>query len=873
LAPIILRVAGWPVETIARLRSPDLAEGVDRWLDRHEALCREAARLSELLHDLIPCIGEGPRRAAALVLRRHLHRSADPVPDALLTPLLTWLSLPAVAGEFLRRHVSARLALALEWRQLEFAYESSLAAELAELRRLAAAPDFLKALCLASPAAFRALTAPAGRARSGRQWKRDLTVYAYLMRAVGRATPNGLWAGVALESPPDGSEAPVRATSAPGRVVFHPNLGPFARALRAVARSSPSRQSVPLRLNPTLFRVTPSIWQLGNDREGDWHVSQTADHPLLSSLVGLTSDGRARLPRELEAELVARNPGLTGVEAERAVAEMVRDGILWPTLAFPGIFEDPWQALTETVARLPEGEKGPWDTCLRLLTGVCRRLNLHYEDVSVEEMQELLSSARDAVNALLDHYAEPGLPPETQALVADTRARFAFSVSPQLRGTLEQALRLYWAFDRYGLGELQAGLDLRREFGSLGPAEDLPVGTAVRRQEAVHDPSEAGAGPEGGGRETPRSGHRPWEALLGEVEEPSVKARAAGRFRRWHWELEAVFASHRHQLRLEPGEAEGLPLAPGSALVLLHLAGEDCSVRIGSVTPDPCLFYSRFRPQLRPDGPGPDPFLTWYRESQRTVQTSFPGLHFADLATHVSTNLNAASRPRLSPRLLDGLALDSDFATRARVRWGEAGQPRLEVPGCCAALLPRLHSALSLDGADPYTRYFHNLSWLLGRPSLAGPLPPFAAEIDHWHHLPRLYLDETTVISPERWTFPASVGEELATTIGLDRYIVWRRLVRRTGLPGLVYGRYGLHRTETLLPTDSVLAVEDLGRSLTAHSVVFRLAETFPPPGESWVRDADGQHYLAELALAWQGETSFWRGYLGNPHPASAVDR
>ena len=192
---------------------------------------------------------------------------------------------------------------------------------------------------------------------------------------------------------------------------------------------------------------------------------------------------------------------------------------------------------------------------------------------------------------------------------------------------------------------------------------------------------------------------------------------------------------------------------------------------------------------------------------------------------------------------------------------GQGGRPVWFVPSTRALLVPCVHSAVALDGVDPGSRALGELSHLLGRPGLMRPLPVLRAELAAWRHLPRLVLDDGAVISPERWLPPTSLGEELARTAGLDRFIAWRRYVRSARLSDLVYAKYPPHPVETLLATDSVLAVERLGRALAAHGPDFRLQEVFPPVGEWWLRDAENRRYLAELGASWHGDDEFWREY------------
>jgi hypothetical protein len=287
-------------------------------------------------------------------------------------------------------------------------------------------------------------------------------------------------------------------------------------------------------------------------------------------------------------------------------------------------------------------------------------------------------------------------------------------------------------------------------------------------------------------------------------------------------------------------------------------------LRVGGITPDPCLFYSRFNRLFGGDHEACDPFIDWYRRAIEETERRFPGLRFADLCVQAGMNQNAASRPRITGRMLDGLDGDDPLISCARIRTGAGDRPRLYVPGQVAALLPALNSAVSTDESDPYTHCLNRLWRLLGRPSLVRPLPRFFAEVMQWRHLPRLSLAANAVISPERWTPPPEVAEELARLSGPDRYLAWRRFSRAAGLSPHIYGQYGLHQTFTLMATDSILAVEHLGQALAAHGGPFLLQEAFPSPHDSWLRDPSGCHYVAELAIAWQGEDSFWESYLGD---------
>jgi hypothetical protein len=176
-------------------------------------------------------------------------------------------------------------------------------------------------------------------------------------------------------------------------------------------------------------------------------------------------------------------------------------------------------------------------------------------------------------------------------------------------------------------------------------------------------------------------------------------------------------------------------------------------------------------------------------------------------------------------------------------------------------LIPSARSAAYLGGLDRFASVLASVSFFLGRPPLLAPIPRLTREIECWHHLPRLMLDDA-VISPERWTPEASFGSTMANARGAERLIEWRRFVRKTGLPGLIYTFQGRHQTESLLATDSAIAVELLGQELQAQGPSLRMQEVFPAPEDFVVRDREGNRYVAELAVPWSADEAFWQDYV-----------
>ena len=191
------------------------------------------------------------RRAALLLLKRHVHGSTDPLP-AIPDDLD-----PRLAAD-LHDEQTVRTKLAETRACFERMYAAELERQQATLRDLTLGARFGRALSVANPSVAAAWTNASGTEFDTRRPKRkcDLenTVFHYLMRACGRATPHGAWAGMALVYPYDepGSSPPLRVSHRSPAYVATVNLRPFALMLRRLTRDPRYCLNQRLRLNPTL---------------------------------------------------------------------------------------------------------------------------------------------------------------------------------------------------------------------------------------------------------------------------------------------------------------------------------------------------------------------------------------------------------------------------------------------------------------------------------------------------------------------------------------------------------------------------------------------------------------------------------------------
>src|SRR5260370_7250684 len=80
LGPAILRVAGWPIESLDGLRSQQLTKRIDDWIGTEDEIRRERDGLAAELYKITPRLVHPTVPRPALDLHRHPHTSLTPSP-------------------------------------------------------------------------------------------------------------------------------------------------------------------------------------------------------------------------------------------------------------------------------------------------------------------------------------------------------------------------------------------------------------------------------------------------------------------------------------------------------------------------------------------------------------------------------------------------------------------------------------------------------------------------------------------------------------------------------------------------------------------------------------------------------------------------
>jgi Lantibiotic dehydratase, N terminus len=783
LGPLLIRRACFPFEMASSITSTALATAATCLLDQEAELQSAGQRVCEELYRTVPGVADRGGRAQLIGLRRILHKSLEPVPQQLLESALASPVLPSALKHSLAQHANHRLHFASERRHFEQLYKDAIGRERAELFLATADESFRKALYVATPTTLAALDRLACLTPK-RHRRLEETLHSYLMRAVGRATPNGAWSGVTMQGQNEDES----------RVIFSVRLEPFAAALNAISDREPWRSYIPFRVNPSLRRDNSGGFEYFHNRE--WKRFQSLD---------------CRIQDQLNALIGKTQVSPDGVYAAK---ELVGLGLLRPNLQLPRIYSDPWSALDEIVPLLPDSERGTWRHSLRMLRKVAEQLGAEYDALTLQALQSGMNSARCLVNLLLARYEVNRIPESQHVFLVDRRMALSTPLPKNLEPRVSRAIRSYWSFDRYGMGESTAGRERRSLFGKL-PDEGICLEDLVARN---------------------CSG--PWP-----VDDMAYV---------WRWHSELAPVNHKRQHALS-GKPPSSPVPPGSGLMRIDADGR---LRLGSITPDPCLFYSRFSALFRGSAHD-DAFCEWYAAGIQNAESAFPELIFADVAFSSAGNMNAAARRNMTGRVLD------TSGETLRIYSDETEWPKLRAAAQTPVIVPRVHSAAVPDESDARAHTVCQLSFLIGRPNFLRPLPRFEEEYECWQHLPRLVLGDV-IISPERWTPGQELIDALRLSSNSERYLAWRRYARSAALPDLVYVSSAGADSELLLDSASALAIDLLGRRLAKRGGPLLIQEAWPAPVTSWLRDERGFHYATELAVAWHGDPEFWCQYLGS---------
>jgi hypothetical protein len=299
--------------------------------------------------------------------------------------------------------------------------------------------------------------------------------------------------------------------------------------------------------------------------------------------------------------------------------------------------------------------------------------------------------------------------------------------------------------------------------------------------------------------------------------------------------------------------------SPGPGGDLIFSLNDGCPAWAPWGRPQPGMFVGRLTALLGSGGIRRD-------TEQRARRWADRGVTMAEVVGRDPVNRNVALRPHSTSARLDAWGDGQTWLHGVRAVF-DAKHHRIDMradrwPGVG---LPLYSSLATIGGYDPGSLLLRTLSMGHGWEWVSMGFPALPVERDEWHHLPRLELDDGTVLSPRRWNIEANELTDVIGRTGADRYLAWRRLADRVGLPARVHVRWDLNPNVPpfLLCGDSPLAVDAVFDRVDSSAPRLIVTETGDDAGRSPVVDDQGRHYAAELAVTWWDES--W--------PESATER
>ena len=858
----VVRAAAWSIETVSGFEAPDLVKSAATLLEaERKVLARRDAAVA-ILHNAVPRIADGQTRAYLLAVKRKIYNSTLPLPEPSSEPCVRFAENLELEN-LLAEERSTRLKLSEYRAKFEQLYAVELDRQRGVLKSIAGTSRFRKALLIANPFFTRRWLEKEEKPGVGtaRARRTEATIFHYLMRAIGRATPFGAWAGVAAVSPaPEGNDAPacpLQVKAIATRYNVNLNLAPFELILRSMAKMQRYRRRYPLRLNLTLHREGDG-WRYERDENGLKRWDTLADHPLYSHIIHYYSDLGARPSAPwIETVCAARddNPRLREV-LEQLLDSMVDRDILRSELTLPRIAASPWEALERSAQLLVAEDRVPWLKAITTLRELCVQLATSFDYLEPVDIDRMMQAIEAEVQRLWDAVDLPGKVP-APVVFMDMRLPFAVSWTRKLRLSVERAIRSLLAFNAGdGGAELYRRLSLQDIIRACGisstrsAAIEIPLLSLLARGdfgwELGHLPKVDSDDPD------PLDMPDTRENIFARLAQNSeLRIEADYQCREWEQRLEPLHSQRAHMLSIQP---TAHPVVHGpSGTVLLRLAG-DTELWIGTARPELSLFGS---------------CVTAFRDENESLFTSLDehaslavssGVTPIEIIGEDIPNPNAGMRvvsfgSMLNPHGTPGIHLhDLNLVIDL-----ENSRPWLRMSQMPTLFIPVYNAIGAIGFNDPCSRLLLTLARAHGWEFLAFGFPALRAERTRWHHLPRLMLPpDGAVLSPERWTLERETVARLVDSTGHFRYLAWRAEVERLELPKLVHVQCGPAAPKLLMCTESPLAVRCLFDTVAVKAPWINITELPGDPGRWLLKDSDGEHYFAEFAATWYAD-EYWK--------------
>jgi hypothetical protein len=757
----VFRICAWPIESLDRFVATDLAAEA-RQLDENESeLQRRSELLSQQLHFLVPRLGHRASRHWVLDVKRALHKTATLWRPATceVRDLMAATSPQVWASICLEEQ--QRLELRLQVSCFETRWQNVTNRQREALEEIADDPSFVRALLVASPRlADQWMRRKVGSAAVDRKRRRQLNsvVLRYLLRAVGRPTPQAAWAGVATVRDIEGDHLlTVRQTS--GRTAIAPDLRPFREAVAQLSIQARYVRDYPLIRDPATHREG-GYWH-GLDRAGRWR--RLPCNVVFDSLIeAFVETGPRRLEPLLDALCrLSDTPHDTRRLLDRAVDLLVEIGLLRSALEFPAASSSPWQALRAVGRQLRHDDAAVWNRSIDQCSRIAERLVEDFDRLNPPNLQAHIKSFEAVVLSMLNALKIHAPLPE-QLLRLDRTA--PFDIGWSLAGRDELLRAIVAVLDVHA----QAGAAEAWRRGLLGNLADglRPLSEVVRCVQ--HDTH-------------------------------GTFAKAIDLWRTW-WAHSSLTVKDDTAL---VAASSGLPSVPGFRGTMSFWVLSQSPPLFRWARPQPDIAVNRFPVSVQPVALQPRPPLAVAEVVGIDPDNPNAAIRRNNPPTQVGRHQQAVAP-------LSDLLLKIDTERRAWIL--SADQSKQYVP--------TYSSAARIGRHDPVSGFLFQLAMTHGWEFVTCAAPPI--DCRGVGEGLRVEVDGRVALSQRRWLITASEVSAMLPLSAPTRYRHWCRLVAARRLPHLAWiGRAAPPDYPALIArTDSPLIVECILNYLGAIDMI-----------------------------------------------------
>lgn len=707
------------------------------------------------------------------------------------------------------------------WQAYLTVYNRVLEQEREVLWQLTAADRrFMKALRLSNPiVAEKVKGVEAKQPRSKTIRRLENTLYRYLARAVGRTTPNGLWAGV---SSIQFDEQMTQETTI-AQYAFSPDLRPFQTLLRSLACQPVYRETAQWQINPTLSQSNQNAWHFWQRTKlGQVERRELESDELLNQLL----TGLIRLNQGTITELLSGleniSSNLNELELRSLLYIFIDNGLLLGGVDLPNHFDTPWSALELAAQQLHKQHQSTWLQTIEQLKHICSTLDTTIEEIALNEFEQHLTQAATCVTKLADTF-EVELQLPDPLLHCDLTSPFQVSLDRTQQATLLKTLTSYethW-------------LDRVSPFSALRHQQRKQLACQLENDVALANYSSQVAS-------------QSWTSALTESA-PEVDSEIRTRIEAWT----KLLSQPRSQVTLDL-DAEPLSSAKAPFGCLYITPFESFELIVRGIDDDPVRAFARFWQCEKVN----KNLSIWFQH-QLTQLAQQCHLAIAEIHSPFEANPNVLARPNFGIPSLNLWSTHQDTLSTNEAKMGLdpiSRLPCLKLPTLPQPVAVFWFSAANINATDPIAATLLYTSFQERPIATPASTVPVAIELESPRLTPRVCLPEGTVIRPRRTVFSGAKLQEMAQTLPVERYAQWQQLAIEQEWTELLTLQID-SEPPLLMRRDSPLALEALFKSVRDKTQWLIVEEFASVP---WLTDSHGQHYLSEMAFPFQRSEHGW---------------